>query len=40
LTSGRIQFAVGTRVIRGTRYMGVDVAGLLEEHHQRYAPRS
>jgi hypothetical protein len=39
LPSGRIQVAVGTRFTRGTRYMGIDVAGLLEEHFQRERPR-
>jgi hypothetical protein len=39
LASGRIQVAVGTRFTRGTRYMGIDVAGLLEEHFQRERPR-
>ena len=40
LPSGRIQVAVGTRFTRGTRYMGVDVATLLEEHRRRHAPRA
>ena len=39
LPSGRIQVAVGTRFTRGTRYMGVDVATLLEEHRLRHSPR-
>jgi hypothetical protein len=40
LPSGRIQVAIGTRFTRGTRFMGVDVAALLEEHHERYRPRA
>ena len=39
LGSGRIQVAAGTRFTRGTRYMGVDVAVLLEEHYERLKPR-
>ena len=35
LPGGRIQVAIGTRFTLGTRYMGVDVARLLEEHHGR-----
>jgi hypothetical protein len=31
LPSGRIQIAVGTRFTPGRRFMGVDVARLLEE---------
>lgn len=31
LPTGRIQIAVGTRFIPGTRFMGVDIARLLEE---------
>ena len=31
LPSGRIQVAVGTRFTPGTRFMGVDVARLLED---------
>lgn len=31
LPSGRIQVAVGTRFTPGTRFMGVDIARLLEE---------
>ena len=40
LPSGRIQVAVGTRFIRGTRYMGIDVAKLLEEYGERMRPIS
>jgi hypothetical protein len=39
LPGGRIQVAVGTRFIRGARYMGLDIAGLLDEHHERVRPR-
>ena len=39
LASGRVQVAVGTRFVRGTRYMGIDVASLLEEYCARAAPR-
>jgi hypothetical protein len=35
-----MQVAVGTRFIRGTRFMGVDVAELLEEHYDRTRPSS
>jgi hypothetical protein len=31
LPSGRIQVAVGTRFTPGTRFMGVDIARLLED---------
>jgi hypothetical protein len=31
LPTGRIQVAAGTRFTRGTRFMGVDVAKLLDE---------
>ena len=40
LPSGRIQVAVGTRFTRGTRYMGVDLAQLLDEQYQLYRPNS
>jgi hypothetical protein len=33
--SGRIQVAIGTRLTRGTVFMGVDVAKLLDEHNDR-----
>jgi hypothetical protein len=35
LPTGRIQVAVGTRFTRGTRYMGVDLASLLEEYYEK-----
>ena len=35
LPAGRMQVAAGTRFIRGTPFMGVDVAQLLEEHYDR-----
>ena len=40
LPGGRIQVAVGTRFTRGTRYMGVDLARLLDEQYRRYGPTS
>ena len=40
LPSGRIQVAVGTRFTRGTRYMGIDVAKLLEDYGERIRPIS
>jgi hypothetical protein len=40
LPAGRMQVAVGTRFIRGTPFMGVDVAELLEEHYGRTQPSS
>ena len=33
LPGGRVQVAVGTRFTRGTRYMGIDVAQLLDEQY-------
>ena len=39
LPAGRIQVAVGTRFTRGTRFMGVDVALLLDEHYKQHKPR-
>jgi hypothetical protein len=33
--AGRIQVAVGARLMAGTRYMGMDVAHMLEEHYRR-----
>ena len=35
LPQGRIQVTVGTRLVRGSRYMGVDVAALLDEYLKR-----
>lgn len=40
LPSGRIQVAAGSRFTRGTRYMGVDLAKLLDEHYERSRPTS
>lgn len=40
LPAGRLQVAVGTRFIRGTQFMGVDVAELLEKHYGRTRPNS
>ena len=37
---GRIQVAPGTMFTLGTRFMGVDLASLLEEHHRRYGSRT
>jgi hypothetical protein len=34
LPSGRIQVAPGTRFTRGTDFMGVDLAKLLDEFHE------
>ena len=34
LASGRIQVTPGSRFVRGTRFMGVDLARLLEEAYQ------
>jgi hypothetical protein len=39
LAVGRIQVAPGTRFTRGTKFMGVDLALLLEEHHVRRRAR-
>ena len=40
LPAGRIQVAVGTRFTRGTRFMGVDVALLLDQHYVQHQPRA
>jgi len=40
LDGGRIQVAPGTRFTRGTRFMGVDLAEMLDEHHRANARRS
>jgi hypothetical protein len=40
LPAGRMQVAPGTRLIRGTQFMGVDVAQLLEEHYHRLRANS
>ena len=40
LPVGRMQVAPGTRFIRGTQFMGVDVAQLLEEHYERLRANS
>ena len=37
--SGRIQVAPGTTFTRGTMFMGIDLASLLEDHHRRISPR-
>lgn len=34
LPSGRIQVTPGSRFVRGTKFMGVDLAELLEEAYQ------
>jgi hypothetical protein len=39
VAAGRIQVAPGTMFTRGTHFMGVDLASLLEEHHRRYGQR-
>jgi hypothetical protein len=39
LPAGRIQVAVGTRFTRGTRFMGVDLALLLDEYYAQHKPR-
>ena len=33
--NGRIQVTPGTRLRRGTKYMGVDLARLLDEHYEK-----
>jgi hypothetical protein len=38
--SGRIQVAPGTKFTRGTSFMGVDVAMLLEEQYEKNRTRS
>jgi hypothetical protein len=39
LPGGRIQIAVGTRLTRGTSFMGVDLATMLDEYHASAQPR-
>ena len=39
LPSGRIQVVPGSVFVRGTRFMNVDLAVLLEEQHQKYGKR-
>jgi hypothetical protein len=34
LISGRIEVAPGTRLVRGTRFMGIDLAELLDQQHE------
>jgi hypothetical protein len=36
---GRIQVAPGTTFTKGTMFMGLDLASLLEEHYRRYGAR-
>jgi hypothetical protein len=38
LPSGRIQFAPGSKFTRGTSFMGVDVARLLDDEHKKKRP--
>jgi hypothetical protein len=40
LPEGRIQVAVGTRLTRGTNFMGIDLAAMLEDHHKQVDRRS
>jgi hypothetical protein len=35
LPQGRIQVTVGSRFARGTKFMNLDLAVLLEEHHEK-----
>jgi hypothetical protein len=35
LPSGRIQVAPGTRFTRGTMFMGIDLAAMLDEHFEK-----
>ena len=39
LPQGRIQVTAGTRFTRGTRFMGVELAQVLEEYYQQHLPR-
>jgi hypothetical protein len=39
LPAGRIQVAPGSRFTVGTAFMGVDLAKLLDEQHQRDHPK-
>jgi len=38
LPSGRIQVAPGTRFTRGTMFMGIDLAAMLDEHFEKTEP--
>ena len=40
LPQGRIQVAPGTKFTRGTKFMNVDLAELLEEEYQRQQART
>ncbi len=40
VTAGRIQVAPGTTFTKGTKFMGFDLAALLEEHHRRHGARA
>ena len=39
VAAGRIQVAPGMTFTRGTMFMGLDLASLLDEHYQRYGSR-
>jgi hypothetical protein len=38
LPSGRIQVAPGSRFTRGTTFMGIDLAAILDEYHEKTKP--
>jgi hypothetical protein len=40
LTGGRIQVALGTRFTAGTRFMDVDIAGLLDKEYEETRSRA
>ena len=39
LPQGRVQVAAGTRLTRGTMFMNVEIARLLDEQYERMQPR-
>ena len=40
LPQGRVQVTAGSRFVRGTRFMGVDLAALLDEQYEKNAKKS
>jgi hypothetical protein len=40
VSAGRIQVAPGTTFTRGTKFMGLDLAALLEEQYRRHGARA
>ena len=40
LPQGRIQVTPGSRLVRGTTFMGVDLARMLDEHYENETKKS